>query len=183
MMNQTARTFQLWQFTRNSEGWGHAAALPVQRKLAQYIDAADSDVVRIALNNVRKMDVTFASTALVELVRQNLGRRAICLTRAENDDIVENIAAAAERLEVPVTLWKGEHARVIGLSPGPRLVEALHYTLERREVRVSEYAAACGISSTNASNRLRQLWEQGFLLRCEGSARSGGLEHIYRRIG
>ena len=182
-MSQSARTFQLWHFTQSSEGWGHAAALPIQRKLGAYIDKANADVARIDLRNVHKIDVTFASTALVELVRQNLGRRALCLTHPMNADVVENIAAAAERMKVPVTIWQGDRAHVAGPLPGPRIGDALSYALERVAVRTGEYAAACGISSANASNRFKQLWQQGYLLRREGSASSGGPEHIYSRIG
>jgi predicted transcriptional regulator len=30
--------------------------------------------------------------------------------------------------------------------------------------------------------KFKQLWEQGFLLRQESTADSGGLEYVYRRI-
>ena len=35
----------------------------------------------------------------------------------------------------------------------------------------------------NASMKFKQLWEQGFLLREESAADSGGMEYVYSRIG
>jgi len=39
------------------------------------------------------------------------------------------------------------------------------------------------MSVANASNKFRQLWEKGFLLRREEVAESGGMEYTYFRIG
>ncbi|MEZ5687838.1 MAG: hypothetical protein R3E21_03480 [Caenibius sp.] len=61
--------------------------------------------------------------------------------------------------------------------------EALAYALARDAVRTADYAAASGLSAANASTRLKQLWEQGVLMRDERSAASGGTEYVYRRIG
>ncbi|HKV08338.1 MAG TPA: DNA-binding protein, partial [Thermoanaerobaculia bacterium] len=60
---------------------------------------------------------------------------------------------------------------------------AFRFALERTGARASEFAAAAQISLTNASTKLKQLWEQGFLLRRENLAPSGGIEFEYFRIG
>ena len=39
------------------------------------------------------------------------------------------------------------------------------------------------MSIANASTKFKQLWEQGFLLRQESVADSGGVEFVYQRIG
>ena len=39
------------------------------------------------------------------------------------------------------------------------------------------------VSLTNASNKFKQLWQQGFLLRQERAAETGGVEYVYYRIG
>ncbi len=182
-MNEIEQTFQLRQFTMSPEGWGRAFGVPIQRKLASYIDDSKVQVARIALDSVQKIDVTFASVVLVELVRQNLGQRAICLCNLANDDIFENIAAAAGRMKVPVTIWHGGTVQVVGLVPSPALRAPLLYALERSEVRAAWFAAASGQRIANASTKFKQLWEQGFLIRHESHAASGGAEYVYRRIG
>ncbi len=182
-MKQKDHTFHLRQFMNAPEGWGFAAGTMIQRKLAGYIENADAHLVRIAIDGVNRIDVTFASTVIVELVRQNFGKRAMYVVKIANDEVFENIAAAAERMKVPVTIWLGDTAQVVGLEPVCGSRETLAYVLARDSVRTADYAAASGLSAANASTRLKQLWEQGFLMRDERSAASGGMEYVYRRIG
>ncbi len=47
----------------------------------------------------------------------------------------------------------------------------------------SEIAEKAGLSIANASTKFKQLWEQGFLMRNESVADSGGVEFLYQRIG
>ena len=61
------------------EGWGSAAGTAVGTKLGKYIDDADAALVRIAMDGIRRIDVTFASAAIVGTVQRNLGKTAICL--------------------------------------------------------------------------------------------------------
>jgi hypothetical protein len=50
-------------------------------------------------------------------------------------------------------------------------------------VRAVEFAQATpDMSIANASTKFKQLWEQGFLLRRETTAESGGVEYVYCRI-
>lgn len=182
-MKLTERTFHLRQFMNSSEGWGRVAGTVIQSKLATYIEDADAQLVRLAMDGVRKVDVTFASTVIVELIRQCLGKRAMCLVKLANDDVFENIAAAAVRMKVPVTIWHDGQVQVVGPLPSPGLREALAFALARDEVRAATFAAASGLAIANASTRFKQLWEQGFLMRREGYAASGGPEYVYRRIG
>ena len=52
------------------------------------------------------------------------------------------------------------------------------------ERAATEFAAATPkMSIANASTKFKQLWEQGFLLRREDVAESGGVEFTYYRIG
>ena len=95
----------------------------------------------------------------------------------------ENIAAAAERMGVAVTIWNRDRVIVAGRAPSSGNRVALDYALARAEVRTSEFAHTAGISVANASTKFKQLWQQGFLLRQDGLASSGGPEFRYRRIG
>jgi hypothetical protein len=182
-MNQIDRTFHLRQFMNSPDGWGRADGSFVGRKLAKYIADADPSLVRIALDGVRKMDVTFASAALIELIAENLRSRSMCLIRLTDAEVIENVAASAERMKVPVTLWQGDTAQILGPQPSSGIREALAYALARPQVRTAEFAKDAEISAANSSSKFRQLWERGFLMRREGTAASGGPEYVYRRIG
>lgn len=182
-MNQNVHTFHFWMFLINHEGWGRAAGLRTQQKLQQYINARpDVDLFRISLDGTRRLDVTCASAGLVAVVQHYLGSRAICLINLADGDVLENIAAAAGRMKVPVTVWNKMDGKVVGLAPDSALYHAMSFALSRPEVRAGEYAAASGLSLTNASSRLKQLWEKGLLLRTEVSATSGGVEFVYRPL-
>jgi hypothetical protein len=95
----------------------------------------------------------------------------------------ENWAAAAERAKQPVMNWIGAKWRVLGPQPSPGLVDAFRFALTKRGTRASDYAeSAKDVSITNASNKFKQLWENGFLLRREAIAETGGVEFVYGPI-
>jgi len=179
-MNQNVCTFHFWMFLINHEGRGRSAGLRAQQKLQQYINARpDVDLFRISLDGTRRLDVTCAAAGLLAVVRHYRGTRAICLINLADRDVLENIAAVADRMKVPVTVWNNGEGQVIGLAPDSVLHHAKSFALSRPEVRAGEYAAASGLSVTNASSRLKQLWEKGLLLRNEVIAKSGGAEYLY----
>jgi predicted transcriptional regulator len=95
----------------------------------------------------------------------------------------ENWEAAAERKGQPLMIWQGAEGRIIGLSPSQGNASALNFALKRECSRATEFVAATlGMSIANASMKFKQLWEQGFLLRRENVAESGGVEFLYYRI-
>src|SRR3546814_15788068 len=74
---------------------------------------------------------------------------------------------------------------MVGGEPSPGNREALAYALSLPKAKAAEFAeqSKANISIANASTKFKQLWEQGFLMRSEGAADSGGVEFEYRRIG
>jgi predicted transcriptional regulator len=78
--------------------------------------------------------------------------------------------------------WSNGDPLVIGPQPATGTADAFRFALGQPATRVTEFAAASGVSITNASNKFKQLWEQGFLLRREQAAESGGVEYVYYRI-
>jgi hypothetical protein len=80
-------------------------------------------------------------------------------------------------------VWDGDRVRVIGVEPSQGNREALSFALSRPIVRAAEFAQAVpDMLIANASTKFKQLWEQGFLLRREATAESGGVEFVYYRI-
>lgn len=135
------------------------------------------------MKGVKRIDASFASEAIVELIRRFRGTRGICLVDLTDAEIRFNIELAAARVSVPVALWNGGSIEMIGGQPSQGNREALEFALVRSQARAAEFAEAGDFSIANASTKFKQLWEQGFLMRSESAADSGGVEFVYRRIG
>lgn len=187
MIGLTARPVQnqlLRSLTLSAECWGSAAGRKIQQVLTTRIAATPTNSIwRLSLAGVTRIDVSFASEGLVAVVGSFAGTRGICLADVAGEDVAANLAAAAERMSIPVTLWQGSLPQVLGPAPGAANREVLSFALNRKQTLARDLAGAQGLSITNASTRLRQLWERGYLLRHEIGAPSGGTEFVYAPIG
>jgi hypothetical protein len=167
-----------------TSGWDREQATPVAAKLVSHLESLPTQrMVKISMEGVERMDASFASEAIVEVISRYRKSKGICLVDLSNSAIRLNIDLAAERVGVPVTVWNGKEIEMIGLRPSSGNREALDYALGQSEVRAATFADLVGISIANASTKFKQLWEQGFLMRVEGAADSGGVEFSYQRIG
>lgn len=164
-------------------GWGRPQGRAVLGKLVSSVeDQPGKESFRISMEGVRQIDASFASEAIVELVRRYRGTKGICLTDLADPEMCFNIELAAERVNVPVAVWRNGSVEMIGGKPSSGNREALQFVLERNQARAAEFADYANFSIANASTKFKQLWEQGFLMRSERAADSGGVEFVYRRI-
>ena len=183
-MNRNLRSYQLANLMVPPVGWGRDAGGRVRTALTAKMGVDPGpELFRLSLKGVKQMDVSFASVVIAETVKHYLGTKSICLTDLGDPDLTENIAAAALRAAVPLAAWNGAAGQMLGPPPTPGNRAALAYAMERGEVRAPQLAQAHKLSIANASTKLKQLWEQGYLMREEGTAPSGGTEYRYCRIG
>lgn len=167
------------------DGWGRSFGGDAHRKFVDYVEShPGQNIFRVSMKDVGKIDFSYASEAIVEVIRRFRGVKSICLVDLEDKDIIDNIDAAASQVKVPIMISNGGEPKLIGQQPSQGNKQAFAYALAHTDVRAAEFAeAAPSISIANASTKFKQLWEQGFLIRSEGSAESGGVEFIYHRIG
>lgn len=167
------------------EGWGREEGHDVYQRLLDFVETHPMvTVFRVSMHGVRRVNTGFASETLVELAWRYRGTKGFCIVDLQNADVIENWNAAAERKRQPLVLWTNEGAKVIGAQPSRGARDALQFALERPQVRAAEFVeAAPDISISNASSKFKLLWEQGFVLRQEDVADSGGMEFVYTRIG
>jgi len=182
-MNQIpSLDLRLSEFMDGEDGWGRDAGRVTCRRLIGFVESNPGILVfRVSLIRVRRVDISFASETVVELARKYRGQKGFCFVDLVDMDQRENWEAAALRAKQPIMMW-GSNGKptIVGLEPGQGTVGALAFALRKTEVRAAEYAAADkSVSITNASTKFKQLWEQGFLLRREAAAESGGLEYVY----
>jgi hypothetical protein len=171
---------RLRPFMNANEGWGRASGRDVYGALVDFVESHAGRVIfRVSLNGVKRVDISFASETIVELARRYRGQKGFCFVDLDDKDMEENWAAAAERSKQPLMNWAGQ-VRVLGPSPSQGVADAFRFAISKGEARASDYAASVkDMSITNASTKFKQLWENGFLLRHETTAESGGVEFIY----
>lgn len=184
-MNERGTVIALYDLMGVPEGWGRAQGREVFNRLLALVESkAGTNIFKVSMKGVRRADISFASETLVELARRFRGTKGFCLINMTDPDMAENWEAAAARKGQPLLVWAGQDARVIGAKPSQGTREALEFALARPTTRAAEFALAkAGMSIANASMKFKQLWEQGFLLREESVADTGGVEFVYTRIG
>jgi hypothetical protein len=184
-MNEAVRMVAFRDFMGSPEGWGRDQGREVYQRLLRFVEtSAGTMIFKVSLKDVRRLDISFASETIVELARRYRGLKGFCLVDLSDEDLIENWDAAAAKKSQPILVWKGRTSRVLGCEPSPGNREAYEFALSRPQVRVVEFASANkGMSVANASMKFKQLWEQGFLLRRESTADTGGVEFVYHRIG
>jgi len=185
-MNETkAPPLRLKSFMSEEDGWGRAAGRETHRRLVDFVESKPGVLIfRIATEGIRRIDISFAAESVVELARRYRGKKGFYFVDLTDEDQRENWAAAAQRAGQPIMSWN-DHGKCMVLGPEPSQgnVDAFQFALGRQEAKAAEYAAARkNVSITNASSKFKQLWEQGFLLRRESAADSGGVEYVYMRI-
>lgn len=183
-MNENFQVLFLRKFMNRPDGWGRSEGREVYSRLVNFVEEnAGTMVFKVSLDGIRRLDMSFASETLAELARRYRRTRGFCLVDLADKDIAENIDAAAEKKDQPLLIWEGKSARVIGGAPSEGTREAFQFAMGRPECRASEFATQKGISIANASMKFKQLWNEGFVLRRESTADSGGVEFVYQRIG
>jgi hypothetical protein len=180
-VNEKAVVISLRQFMDDDFGWGRAAGRVVYPRLLDFVEQNPGvSTFRVSLAKVRRIDISFASETLVELARRYRGAKGFCFIDLADPDLLENIDAAALRKAQPLIAWSGAESKVLGPEPSEGTKSAFAFALSRPFVRAAEFAQAVpGLSMANVSTKFKQLWEQGFLLRRETTADSGGMEFIY----
>lgn len=176
---------KLVDFMDEPEGWGRSQGRVVYQRLIEFVEKnAGSVICAISLKGIRRLDISFASETIVELLRRFRGAKGFYLVDVANADLLENIDAAAMKKSQPVFVWEKGKVELIGAKPSAGNGEAFRFALARTQVRAAEFSEATpGMSIANASSKFKQLWQQGFLLRHESAAETGGVEFLYQRIG
>ena len=174
----------LREFMGRSEGWGRVQGREVYQRLLQSVEENPGTLVfRVSMKGVQRVDISFASETVVELARRYRGTKGFCLVDMTDQDLIENWDAAAAKKGQPLLVWQGKSAQLIGAKPAQGCQEAFQFAMERPQVRAAEFGSTKkDVSIANASMKFKQLWEQGFFLRRDSAADTGGVEYVYHRI-
>jgi hypothetical protein len=173
-------TIKLREFMDREDGWGTDEGQEVFLRLSRFIqDHPATTVFHVSLDGVRRTDASFPRESVMEVARKLRKKAGFCLFDVDNQDLLDNWDAAALKKEQPIFVWLKKGHRLLGPQPSPGTAEVLDFTLEKTQTRAADVSKELGLKIPNASMKLKQLWEQGFVLRREDVADTGGIEYIY----
>ena len=182
-MKQTHGTIKLIDLSKSQDGWGNARGKEVGALLESFIQGHPAtDVFKVSFHGIKRTDASFSRESIVEIASRFRTKHAITIVDLDDDDLIENLEVAAVKKEQPLFLWQGDSWKLLGLSPTKGNMDLLNYILTVAEATASTVASALDLKLTNASTKLKQLWESGYIMRREEMAPSGGIEFVYYRI-
>lgn len=182
-MNQNSIVVKLRAFTGSDRPFGNSEGKDAFRKLSDFVEGRPNvRVIGISFDEITSTDASFARESVVSLAKQFRGERGFYLTDLRNRDLIDNWNYAAKAKEQPLTIWDGEQFEIIGSEMNESTRALVEHVLRRKSAFASEVAADLALSVPNASTRLKNLMTQGYLLRSEEVAQSGGIEFKYQAI-
>lgn len=174
---------RLLEFTESDHPFGNALGKAVYRMLADYVESLPAqDIIGISLEGIEATDASFPRESVVSLAKQYRGERGFFLTGFKSKDLLDNWDYGAKAKEQPLVVWTGDEYELIGPELSGAAKKLLDFVFKHRVVTASKAAQDLEISVPNASNQLKNLVKQGFILRFETTAESGGIEYAYKAI-
>jgi hypothetical protein len=174
---------KLRDFTDSDRPFGNSQGKAVFRGLADFVEAHPAvRVFGISLSGIEATDASFPRESVISLAKQLRGEKGIYLTELHNRDLIDNWSYAALAKAQPLVIWTGREFEIIGPEMNQATKTLVTYVLQQSQVTASQVAADLGLSVQNASTRLKNLVQQGYFLRVEEAAESGGIEFKYLAI-
>lgn len=182
-MKQNSTVINLINFTKRDHLFGNILGKETFRQLVDYIDAHPScRVFGISLAGIEANDASFARESLVSVAKHYREDKGIYIEQFKNKDILDNWNYAAAAKDQPLMVWSGDKYEILGPELTTATRELLEYVLSKNYVLASQVASDLDMSVQNSSTRLKKLVSQGYILRSEEVAESGGIEYVYQAI-
>ena len=180
-MNEVVAVIKLHEVVGAADAWGNRQGREAYSKLLEIVEANPGAVIfRVSLAGIERNDASFPRESVVALAKRFRGHRGFCLVDVTDPDLLDNWDAAALKLEQPIHVWSSDGTpRLLGPKPPSGGAAMLEYVLGQQSATASRAAKELKLQITNASSKLKQLCEQGFILRREDTAASGGVEYTY----
>lgn len=182
-MNQNSVVVKLRAFTTSERPFGNSEGKVVFRKLADYVEQhPHTQIFGISFDGIEATDASFPRESVVSVAKQFRGERGIYLLDVTDRDLIDNWNYAARAKDQPLVIWHGSEYEVIGPELSQSARALVNYVLDKGSVLASQAAADLDITVQNASTRLKNLVKDGYVLRAEEAAETGGIEYVYRAI-
>jgi len=168
---------------KSANAWGHEEGREVYSKLLKSVEEnAGKKIFRVSLKGVEATDATFPRESLMELAKRFRGDKGFCLYDVPDIDLLDNWSMAAEKKKQPIFVWDPDGYKLIGPQMNKGHEAIFELLLKRDSVKAIDVVMELGLGLSNASSKLKQLWEKGYILRNNELAESGGIEYVYYKI-
>ena len=184
-MKQNSIKTKLINFTNSSLPNGNIQGKETFRKLSDYVDSHPSYIIfGISLEGIMSTDISFPRESVLSIAKLYRGQRGFYLEGMDKNDrdLFDNWQGAAAAKEQPLVVWYENSYEIIGPETSKSNLELINYVLENNSVTTSKVSTGLNISVHNASTKLKKLVDQGYIMRSEDVAESGGIEFIYHAI-
>jgi len=173
----------LRDFSSDSHPFGNIEGKEVFRKLVSLVETNPRvDIFGISLKGIEATDASFPRESVIAVAKQFRGQKGFFLTDLTDRDLIDNWNYAAQAKEQPLVIWQDDQFEVIGPELNSSAKVLVQYVLSNRSVLASQTAQDLNLSVQNASTRLKNLVAQGYILRLEDVADTGGIEFKYQAI-
>lgn len=164
--------------------FGNVQGKAVFRRVCEIVDQhSQPTVFEVSFDGIEATDASFARESVVSAAKFYHDQHNFFLSDIADRDLIDNWKYAAQAKKQPLMIWHSiSKFEVIGPEMTPSASELLTYVAQHGKVGTSQVAGDLGISVPNASTRLKRLVTEGYLVRREDAADSGGVEFIYMPI-
>ena len=184
-MKQNSIKTKLLDFTNSDLPFGNIQGKETFRKLSGFVDSHPNyQIFGISLEGIQTTDISFPRESVLSIAKLYRGQKGFYLEGMnQNDrDLFDNWQGAAAAKDQPLVIWYENSYEIIGPEISPSNLELINYVLENKSVTTSKVAFDLNITVHNASTKLKKLVDQGYIMRSEDVAESGGIEFIYHAI-
>lgn len=182
-MKQNKLVLNLRDLTNDDHPFGNVQGKEVFRKLSDLIDSHPSILIfGISLAGIEATDASFPRESVISVAKRYREAKGIYLEQIKNRDILDNWNYAARALEQPLVYWDIDSPIILGPEMTTAAKELIDYVLFKGSVLASQVATDLNITVQNASTRLKRLVAEGYILRTEAVAETGGIEYVYQSI-
>ena len=185
-MNENAHVMKLIEYcSGNPMPFGNQEGKKVFPQLKAIIDSAQTQkVFEISFEGIKFTDSSFARESILLLAKMYRGQKGIFLSYFDPEyvDMLDNWDYAAGKVGQPILVKMGGDIRLLGNQLSSSNKEVFDLVMKAKAITTSKVAAQLNLSVPNASTKLKKLVDEGYILRVEEVAESGGIEFIYKSI-
>lgn len=153
------------------------------QKLANVLDGyPGTKTFGISLEGIKITDASFPRESVISLIKSKKGETGFYLSDFLTNDLMDNWDYAAKAKNQPVIVLGKNGYEMIGPALNSGAKELLDFIMIEGIVTTSKVVDKFGVSTQNASAKLKRLLQQGVILGSKEPAASGGLEFVYKAI-
>lgn len=182
-MNQIPQIMKLIDFTKENSPYGTQKGREVFSLMREFIEKQMStNIFEISFEDIEFADSSFTRESIILLAQLYKGRKGLYISSIYDQDIIDNIDYIAQILKQPICIKVDQRIQVLGPKLTKTNLEILDLIIKKKKVTAALVASEFDISVPNASSKLKKLVDDGYVLRFEETAESGGIEFIYHSI-